>query len=238
MTALTSIDTIGTLVAALLTIMVMSYLIGDNLFFRLATYLFIGVAAGYAGTIAWHNVLRPGLVDPLLHDGFATLFEPSTIVTLLIPWVLIVMLLFKLSPATSRIGTLPIALLVGVGAAVVVGGAVTGTLIPQSYAAMETLDPSVQAPLTGETGAERLFNILVVLLGTISTLLYFRFSAKRMPSGKPDRSKLLEGFAYLGRLFISVTFGVMYAGALIATLVILTERIQFLWDVVSIFLKG
>ena len=80
--------------------------------------------------------------------------------------------------------------------------------------------------------------ILVVLLGTISTLLYFRFSAKRMPSGKPDRSKLLEGFAYLGRLFISVTFGVMYAGALIATLVILTERIQFLWDVVSMFLKG
>jgi len=235
---LASIDFIGTLVAALLTIMVLSYLVADNILFRLATYLFIGVAAGYAGAIAWHNVLRPGLVDPLLRDGFAALLEPATIVTLIIPWALILLLFFKLSPTTSRLGSLPLALLVGVGAAVVVGGAVTGTLIPQSIAAMETLDPAVQAPLTGETGVERLINVLIVLMGTISTLLYFRFTARRKASGLADRSKLLEGFAYIGRIFISITFGVMYAGALIATLIVLTERIQFLWDVFSLFLKG
>jgi len=235
---LTTIDFIGTIVAALLTVMVLSYLIGDNLFFRLATYLFIGVAAGYAGAIAWYHVLRPGLVEPLLENGFSTLLEPATIVTLIIPWVLIILLLFRLSPATAKVGTLPLALLVGVGAAVVVGGALTGTLIPQSFAAMETLDPSAQAPLTGEKGFERLVNVLIVLLGTISTLLYFRFSARRKPSGKADRSKLLEGIAFVGQIFIAITFGVMYAGALIATLVVLTERIQFLWDVVSFFLKG
>lgn len=235
---LTSIDFIGTIVAALLTVMVLSYLIGDNLFFRLAAYLFIGVAAGYAGAIAWHHVLRPGLVEPLMDGGFSSLLEPATIVTLIIPWVLVILLLFRLSPATAKVGTLPLALLVGVGAAVVVGGAVTGTLIPQSFAAMQTLDPAVRAPLTGEQGLERLVNVLIVLMGTISTLLYFRFSARRAPSGKANRSKVLEVVAFIGRIFISVTFGVMYAGALIATLVVLTERIQFLWDVVSFFLKG
>ena len=34
----------------------------------------------------------------------------------------------------------------------------------------------------------------------------------------------------LGRSFIALAFGVMYAGALSGTLLILAQRIQFLWD--------
>ena len=60
---------IGPIVAALLTIMVLSYLIGDNPFFRLATHLFIGVAAGYAGALAARSVLWPGLLQPILQAG-------------------------------------------------------------------------------------------------------------------------------------------------------------------------
>jgi len=50
---------IGPILAALLTIMMLSYIIGDNPFFRLACYIFIGVASGYAGAMAWHQVLWP-----------------------------------------------------------------------------------------------------------------------------------------------------------------------------------
>ena len=54
-----SADLFGGLLAWLLTVMVLSYLVRDNPMFRVATYLFVGVASGYAGAIAWHNVLEP-----------------------------------------------------------------------------------------------------------------------------------------------------------------------------------
>jgi hypothetical protein len=238
MAELSTLDLVGTIVAALLTVMVLSYLAGDNAFFRLAMYLFIGVAAGYAGSIAWHNVLMPGLVDPLFAQGLTEIFMPSSIVTLIIPWLLVLLLLLKVSPTTSRYGGLPVALLVGVGAAVVVGGGITGTLIPQSLAAMDTLDPFAEVPLTGETGLERMANVVVMLVGTISTLMYFRFSVRRGPTGEASRSRFSELIVNVGRMFIALTFGVMYAGALAATIVVLAERIQFLRNVVSILITG
>lgn len=241
MADLSGVDLVGTLTAALLTIMVLSYLVGDNVFFRLATYLFIGVAAGYAGSIAWHNVLKPGLIDPLISGDLSSVFKSTSIVTLVIPWLLVILLLFKLSPTSARFGGLPLAILVGVGAAVIVGGGIVGTLIPQSIASMETLnplDPMAEAPLTGERGLERTLNVLVMLLGTISTLVYFRFSARRDPSGKAHRSRLTSMIAVVGRLFIAMTFGVMYAGALAATIIILAERIGFLWNVASVLVTG
>lgn len=234
----TTVEIMGTLTAALLTVMVLSYLVGDNMLFRLAAYLFVGVASGYAGAIAWHHVVWPHLFLPITRAGLGALVSPSGIVTLVIPWILVLLLLFKLSPRTTRYGGLPVALLVGVGAAVVVGGGITGTLAPQSLAAMETINPTVAAPQTGETGLERVFNVLIMLLGTVSTLVYFRFTARREPSGEPRRSRWTAWLAFVGRLFIAVTFGVMYAGALAAAIVILADRIQFLRDVIQMFLTG
>lgn len=216
--------------------MVLTYLIGDNLFFRIATYTFIGVAAGYAGSIAWHNVIKPILFEPLLSGDIAEVFQPTSIVTLIVPWLLALLLLLKVSPNSSRYGGLPVALLVGVGAAVIVGGGITGTLIPQSLAAMDTLDPIAESPLTGESGFERMVNVVIMLLGTISTLTYFRFTARQAASGETARSRLSSVVAMAGQVFIAVTFGVMYAGALSATIIILAERIQFLRGVITIFM--
>ena len=238
MAELFTLDMLGSLVAALLTMMVLSYLLGDNLLFRLAMYLFIGVSAGYAGSIAWHNVLKPGLIDPLISQGLAGIFDPANVVTVLIPFVLVFILMLKASPATSRFGGLPLALLVGVGAAVVVGGAITGTMIPQIMTTMDTLDPTVVAPVTGEKGLERISNVVITLLGTSSTLIYFKFGARRDQSGELSRSRISEGIAFIGRMFISITFGVMYAGALAGTIIILAERIQFLKDVLLTLLTG
>jgi hypothetical protein len=40
-------------------------------------------------------------------------------------------------------------------------------------------------------------------------------------------------FKGIGKGFIAVTFGVMYAGAVAATLIVLAERVQFIWDTVT-----
>lgn len=218
-----ALDLIGTIIAGALTVMVLSYVLGDNVLFRVAVHLFIGVAAGYAGALALRNILWPRLVLPLLSGGLAALNN-----SMIISWFLVLMLVLKLSPGTARWGSLPLALMVGVGAALVVGGAVTGTLVPQSLAAIDTLDPSAVTPVTGETGAERVVNVLVLLLGTLSTLIYFRFSARRLPSGEAARSRWMTIVAWVGRGFIAITFGVMYAGALAAALTVLADRVQFL----------
>jgi hypothetical protein len=223
---------IGPILAALLTIMMLSYIIGDNPFFRLACYIFIGVASGYAGAIAWHQVLWPGLGDPIVQNGLATFTDPGLIVTVLIPLVLIALMLFKLSAATAPYGTLPLALMVGIGAGVLVGGAITGTLLPQSLAAMTTLDPRATAPQTGETGVERVINVIILLVGTLLTLMYFRFTATRSPSGETRRTRLMSVIAGGGGFFIALTFGVMYAGAVAASVIVLSERVQFLAEVV------
>lgn len=229
-----AVDLMGTLISALLTVMVLSYFWRDNPMFRIASYLFVGVAAGYAGAIAWHNVLDPGLVDPFLEQGLGVLTDPTVVV----PWVLILLLIFKVSPATTRLGSISTALMVGVGAAVVVGGAITGTLIPQSLAAMTTLDPSAVTPTTGETGLERIINVVILLTGTISTLLYFRFSARQDATGAKERSWLGSGVAWVGQVFIAVTFGVMYAGVLMSTVIVLGERVGSLVDLAFTLVGG
>jgi hypothetical protein len=223
---------VGPVLASLLTIMMLSYIIGDNAFFRLACFIFVGVASGYAGAMAWHHVLWPGLGEPFVQNGVSTLTDPALIVTVVIPLVLIGLMLFKLSAATAPYGTLPLALMVGIGAGVLVGGAITGTLIPQSVAAMTTLDPRVVAPQTGETGPERVINVIVLLTGTLSTLMYFRFTATRSASGETRRTRLMGIVAGGGGFFIALTFGVMYAGAVAAAVIVLAERVQFLAEVV------
>jgi hypothetical protein len=233
---------IGPIVAMLLTIMVLSYLIGDNPLFRLASHLFIGVAAGYAGALAARSVLWPGLLQPIAQTGLRGLLNVNAAVTLLVPALLILLLVMKLVPGTSRLGTISTAFLVGVGAAVVVGGAITGTLIPQSVAAMTTFDPGAVSPQTGETGLERVVNVVIMLVGTISTLAYFRFTLRSsaLSDGRPlgPIGMLGRAVSALGKSFIALAFGVMYAGALSATLLILTQRIQYLWDALTGLLAG
>jgi hypothetical protein len=226
--------TVGTLISGLLTIMVLSYLLGDNPLFRLATYIFIGVAAGYAGALAWHSVMWPRLLAPFFETGIGAL----TNIGLVGSWLLLILLLFKLSETTSRVGNIALALLVGVGAAVVVGGAITGTLIPQSMASIDTLDPRVVSQRTGEASFERVLNVLVVLAGTISGLLYFTFTVPKSSQGESDRPLPLKLVAGLGQAFIAITFGVMYAGALSGAVVAFADRVQFLRDIVSGLLGG
>lgn len=222
-------ELIGTIAAALLTVMVLSYLVGDNPMFRTAVHIFVGVAAGYAGAAAWHGVLRPALVEPVRTGGLADLTNPQ----LIVPWLLILMLVFKVFPGTAHLGGLPIAMLVGVAAAVTVGGAITGTVVPQALTAAQSLSPAEVSPLTGETGLERSLNVAIVLAGTVATLFYFRFSTfpgEGSSTGLPRVAALL---ASVGQGFVALTYGAMFAGALSAALVVLAERVQFVWGVIA-----
>jgi len=215
------IELISALIGLLLTLMIFSYLIGDNVLFRLAIYVFIGVASGYATVIVWQTVLAPKLFQPLLSADL------NRIILVLVPLILGFSLLAKLSPRLAGLGSFAMALLVGVGAATALAGAVTGTLLPQARAAMDAF-----VPLT----VTRLFEGGVMLLGTTLTLAYFQFSAKRAVDGSVKRNRILELLAGGGRIFIAITLGVLFAGVYMAALTAMIERLSAIINVVKSFL--
>ena len=213
-----SIEFLSALAGLILTLLVFSYLISDNPLFRLAIYLFIGVASGYGATVVWHYVLIPKLFAPL-QSG-----DPNQLLLTIIPFILSVSLLAKFSPRISWIGNFAMAILVGVGAATAVGGAVLGTLIPQVQAAIDALD--IRAAGGGAAALAAFFEGVVMLAGTILTLGYFQFTASRAADGTPKRNVAFEAVAWAGRIFIAITFGVLFAGVYMAALTALIERLS------------
>lgn len=220
------IELISALVGLFLTLMVFSYLIGDNPLFRIAVYLFIGVASGYAATIVWHYVLVPKLLQPLMA------LNPLTI----IPLAFGVSLLAKLSPRTAWIGSFAMAVLVGVGAAAAVGGALIGTLLPQAQAAIDGFD--ILSAGSGLEAVSRLLAGAVMLGGTVFTLASFHFSAGRAVDGVPKRNRIIEGIAWVGRIFIAITFGVLFAGVYMSALTAMIERLSFILNFIRQQLTG
>ena len=213
-----SIELLSALVGLILTLMVFSYLIGDNPLFRSAVYLFVGVASGYAATVIWHYVLVPKLFQPL------TARDPNQLLLAIVPLMFSLSLLTKLSPRISWIGNFAMAVLVGVGAAAAVGGALLGKVVPQVQASIDAFD--WRAAGGGANAIRMLFEGTVMFFGTVLTLASFHFSATRSADGTPQRNSILEWIAWLGRIFIAITLGVLFAGVYMAALTAMIERLS------------
>jgi hypothetical protein len=207
-------DIITGALSFLFTILIFSYLLGDNPLFRIGTYIFVGVASGYAAAVAMWQVIYPRLLYPL---AYGSTLERAL---LAIPFLLTGLLLMKAWPRLSHIGTPAVAYLAGVSAAVIIGGGVIGTMFPQTFAAINAYDLSKYAnPLEG------LISGSIIILGTVTTLAYFHFTGQTRPDGTVQRFFVLEWIAKAGSIFIAITLGVLFAGVLSASLTAFIERI-------------
>jgi hypothetical protein len=112
-----------------------------------------------------------------------------------------------------------------VGAAAAVGGALLGTLIPQLQASIDAFD--FRAARGGANALLTLVEGTVMFFGTVLTLASFHFSAHRSPDGTPQRNSILEWIGWLGRIFIAITFGVLFAGVYMSALTAMIERLSF-----------
>jgi hypothetical protein len=215
-----------------LTLVVLFYLIfGDNALFRLVTYTFIGVVAGYVVILVIFQVLLPRLSSLLISQ------EPALVLIGVVEIVLGLMLFLKLWQRTSFLGALPMAILVGVGAAVTVGGSVFGTLFGQIGGTIGLFDL--------QKNSDPLLSLLegtFVLVGTVSTLAYFQFNVRSKAAlaeqdGKAGRAPVTKVLAVIGQVFIGITLGAMFAGVYTSALTALIERIGFIFNFISRFLQ-
>jgi len=211
-------DLVGALLGFLLTVAVFSYIWGDNAIFRIVVHLFIGVTAGYVAVVVIQNIILPQMIFPFIEgDRNAKIFA-------LLFLILGTLMITKISPRLTKLGNPAMAYLVGVGAAAAIGGAVIGTVFPQSSASMQVFADQSNP-----------FNALIILAATLATLLYFHFGIRRRggEDQTSQRPAWLESIGGVGQFFIAVTFAALFSGVYLATITALIERMSFLWNLVK-----
>jgi len=197
-----------TLLSFALSLIVLSYPLGDNWLFRLAMYAFVGLVAAFTVIATLEGVILP------LADG-----DSLNALLLIGGLILVALLLLKPLRFLTPISNLALALLIAVGAAVALIGAISGTLLPLLA---QTASPSPNG--LGET--------LIVFVGVVTSLVYFQYAARRRPDGTLTRPPLLNGLAAIGQGFVVVALGALYGAAILTSLAILTGQLS------SIFAGG
>jgi hypothetical protein len=194
--------TVATWVAALVTIGVWAYLIGERRFFRLAQHLLAGLATGYLVLLAVREVLVPRLLQPLVTDPGGN--------ALLWPALALAVAMGGARWLPRPMVAIPVAVLVGGTAAFALGGAVAGTLLPQMAGAI----------LPPDRGPGAVLNGIIGLLITVFVLLAFLH-------GVPRR-RVLVGAAGAGRWLLLAGIGGWLGFLLVSRLTLLVDRVGFL----------
>ena len=109
-----NMDILGIWLLVIMTLSILSYLYGDNPFYKAAEHIFVGVSAGYIFAITWWDQIWPNLFGRLfpkyVDKGFE--FEPIYI----IPLILGIFMLLRLIPSLAWLARISIAYIVGMAA--------------------------------------------------------------------------------------------------------------------------
>jgi len=204
-------DAVWPWIAVALTLIVLSRAFGDNPVFRFSQYLFVGLSLGYTATIIISNVLL---------DAFNGVQQQSNLlglVSLVIPVVLGLLLFTRLgNQQLSWAANIPLALLFCVAAALAIAGTLQGTLLPQLQVSLFSVKQLSSDPIDVSVGR------VVLLIGLILVLLSFTFTRQSARDPQP------RALARVGRWWLIVSLGIVFAGALITYQTALIDRILFL----------
>ncbi len=213
-----SADQIGLWAGFVLTLMVFSYLLGDNLLYRLAIYIFAGLSAGYITVVTVESAILPWLR--------ATVFsgDAGGIIVGLIPVTFAGLMLLKMFRRYHRLGNLPLGFMIGIGAAVGVVGIVSGSLLPLLRDTAAGLFAAADAP----NPATALTNAFVVSLSVICTLIFLSRFGRRRADGTVQRGPLARALGAVGQGVGIIALAAIYSGAILTGLVLLSDRIAFL----------
>ena len=201
-----NLDIIGVWLSVLMTLCILSYLYGDNPFYKIAEHIFVGVSAGYIFALTWWDQIWPNLFGRLFPSyvdaGFD--FSPSYI----IPLILGIFMLFRLIPSLSWLARFPIAFIVGMAAGLKVYVYINSNILMQIQ--NSAIDFS-------KSGGE-IFNHILVLLGVISALVYFFFSK--------EHKGTVGVISKIGIYFLMIKFGASFGFAVMGRISLLIGRFE------------
>ena len=238
-------DIFGAWVAVFFTLAIFSFLYKDNPFYKIAEHAYIGISAGYWLSIGFWTIIQPNLLGRLwpskeyseksfwysIYDFLGSIV-PSIFpnggidkghnmdLTYLIPLVLGIMMILSIFKQFNWMARWGIAYTVAIAAGLraygylnsYILGQIKGTIVPLAnteYPIFHISEPS-------------LVNNLLILLGTVTGLLYFFFSKEQSGSfGKITR---------LGIYFLMISFGASFGFAVMGRISLLIGRFVSLID--------
>jgi hypothetical protein len=211
-------------VSALLTLAIYSYLYRDNPVYKFAEYLFVGLASGYYFAVQWRNVLIPNLFDPLKAGPTGPGY-----LTYVVPLILSILLLTRFVNSVSWLSRWAISFMVGAFAGLAIIGNAQGDLISQVQAnLLPVLDSTAIRGFTNATGLDGkilgflwMFGNLLLIVGLITTLMFFFFSLEHKGS--------IGGAAKVGVYFLMLSFGASFGFTVMSRISLLLERLRFLY---------
>jgi hypothetical protein len=191
----------GIWLSALLSLAAFSFLIKENKFYNIAESAFIGVGTGYAFAMACSNIKSRGL-QKLAEGDFLVI----------VPLLLGLCLFGKMSKSTSWLGRYPAALLMGIGSALAIRGAVESEIVRQIAATCMPLNS---------------INNIITVVGTLATVSYFLFTLKGSGS---HLSGTIDTLSRVGRCMMMIAFGAAFANATMQRCAQLIDRLRFLFE--------
>ena len=233
----------GAWIAVFLTLGIFSYLYKDNPFYKIAEHVFVGVSAGYWMAMAFWTQVQPNLFGRLWPTpegeisgflmkawyGIYNLFGfilPSVFpdggidkghghdphFMYILPFALGIMMLMSVSAKLSWLARLGIAYTVGMAAGLRAYAFLNSNVLGQIKGSAVSL---VDMPWFSLTGVS-VFNNVIILVGTITGLLYFYFSKEHKGAfGKVTR---------VGIYFLMISFGASFGFAVMGRISLLIGR--------------
>jgi len=217
--------TVGVWVAALFTLFIFSFLYRDNVFYKFAESVVVGVSAAYWMVVAFWTTIIPNLLGKLSPTWVRSWAMPGlsperedTWYLYVIPLVLSVLLLWRLAPKGAWIARWPLAFIIGTTAGLKLVGFIHADFLGQIRA---SIIPVVAMSADSFDFWQTVKN-LVLIAGILACLVYFFFSIEhRGVVGKVARS---------GIWILMITFGAAFGYTVMGRIALLAIRIEFLLD--------
>ncbi len=197
------VDFLQIWIIAFFTLALFSFLYKDNPFYKLAEHIFAGLSAGYYVGLIWHAVIIQQMIDPMFDNGKWWLVFPG---------LLGVLMFSRFTKNYHWVSRISLAFVIGNTAGIFLLSELHGKVLPQIQSTMLSLN------LNQDFGA--LLLSIIVVIGVISTLIFFYFSK--------EHKGALGGIAKVGIWFIMISFGAHFGYTVMGRVSLLIGRVQFL----------
>ncbi len=214
---------LGVLLATVITLALFSRVWRANAGYQAAQHLLLGALAGYVAAVLLRNTLLPALTGQAQNGASGWMM---LLLTLLL--ILLLGMRFTNKSQLRAAGLIPLALIVGVGSALALAGALRGTLTPQIMAAVDLhFFPAI--PWLD------ILAVMFVTTMTIGVILFFQHRAQPANETAPVWLTLLITLGYWG---VMIAAGALLATTAGARITLLIDRVYYLGEIWGRLLSG
>ena len=200
-----NLEIVGIWFLVLMTLSILSYLYGDNPFYKAAEHIFVGISAGYVFALTWWDQVWPNLFGRLgINDSAG--FELDLLY--IIPLILGIFMLCRLIPSLSWLARISIGYIVGMAAGLKIYVFMNSNILAQIQ----------NSAIDFNKNGWEIFNDILILFGVISGLVYFFFSK--------EHKGTIGKISKIGIYFLMIKFGASFGFAVMGRISLLIGRFE------------